>query len=179
VIRYSIPLVTAALVVSACGGAGFKSYEPVAEKTSLDQDQLFTAAQRTIEKLGYQPVKFDRAGHTVSTREKEVGYSSVPRLSYRYSFTIETQGGQLSITVSCTMNDSLNREKFEDCGDERPDRVLDEMEALRAEILETGKKVPKGPTYDEPVDESELPAKADATEGEPPGKTKKDETAKK
>jgi hypothetical protein len=122
--RAHVATLVAAAFSMACGGAGFQSYEPVHTKTKLEPDQLLTAAQRSIEKLGYQMVGLDRATHTVRTREKEVGYSNVPRLSYRYSFRIETKGGVLKIDAACEQNTSMNRTEFSDCGDERPQHVI-------------------------------------------------------
>lgn len=135
------------------------AYTPVKEKTRYDADQLLSAAEQSMRDLGYRTVKLDRSSHRVSTREKEVGYSSVPRLSYKYSFQVETTGGQLVIEADCKMNSAMSREKFSDCGDERPDRVLDELAALRKAILEEAKRTPPPPKFfQEPAVEEESPA---------------------
>jgi hypothetical protein len=130
------------LALGACGGAGMVSYSPDQETTKFDEDQLFGATQRAIEQTGYQPIRPDREGHAIQTREKEVGYSNVPRLSYRYSFRIETKGGVLKIDAACEQNTSMNRTEFSDCGDERPQHVVDEQDRLKAKILEIAKGLP-------------------------------------
>jgi hypothetical protein len=79
---------------------------------------------------------------SVETREKETAVSSVPRLSYKYSWKIVTSGGTLAISSSCTRNSSMAREKFESCGDERPKRLRDEQEELRSAILKRVKEPP-------------------------------------
>jgi hypothetical protein len=179
----SVFLLTSTLTLAACGGAGMRSYEPVHQKTQFDQEQLFGAAQRSIEKLGYFPTKLDRASYSVSTREKEVGYSSVPRLSYKYSYTIETRGGDLRIVANCTMNSSVKRETFDDCGEDRPKQVIEEMEVLREKILELAKSMPRAPKFDEPAAEEEAAddAPAEQEAAAPDGKkdAKKDATAQK
>lgn len=137
------------VLAAACSGANMKTYSAVDEKTDYDEDQLFGAATRAIDKLDYRPVGTDREGHTVSTREKEVGYSSVPRLFYRYSFEINTEGGRLRITAHCTMNSATDREGFEECGDERPKQVIEKQRELSDTILDLAKEVPGAPSFDE------------------------------
>jgi hypothetical protein len=162
-------LLVSGLSTAACGGAGMRSYQPVEEQTRFDSDQLFGAAQRSFDKLGYMPTNLDRSAHTLSTREKEVGYSSVPRLSYKYAFTVETAGGRLHIVAHCTMNSSINREKFEDCGDDRPQLVLDEMAKLKEKILEVAKSVPAGPKFDEPGEDEAAEAASEEPSAPVPG----------
>lgn len=133
---------TVGLLMSACGGAGMEANTPVNEKTKFRDDQLFGAAERAIEKLGYYPVNPDAEQLTVDTREKEVGYSSVPRLSYKYTFHIEVKQGTLHISSTCKQNTAMKREEFGDCGDERPQRVLDEQEQLKQTILQVAAQLP-------------------------------------
>src|SRR5512139_3141778 len=101
----------ALLVLAGCGGAGMTSYTPVHEQTKLSADSLQMAARDAVEELGYVAVAVDSQTHALETREKEVAVSSVPRLSYKYSFHIETTDGLLAIVANCTQNSALNESK--------------------------------------------------------------------
>ena len=130
----------AALASTACAGADMEPYLPTAQKTKFAPDTLFAASTKALEDKGYVTTNADPERYSVETREKETAVSSVPRLSYKYSWKIVTAGGTLAITSRCTQNSSMAREKFEDCGDERPKRLRDEQEELRSEILERAKR---------------------------------------
>jgi hypothetical protein len=118
----------------ACS-AGMNNYQRVEEKTKYAPEDLLEVSVRAVEELGHPARRVDRETYQLETREKQIAVSSVPALSYKYSFRISTAGGKLSIDSTCTENSSLSREKFEDCGDERPDRVLKEQERLHKDIL--------------------------------------------
>ena len=135
-------LVVGALACAACAGADMEPYLPTAQKTKFGPDTLFVASTKTLEDRGYITTNADPERFSVETREKETAISSVPRLSYKYSWKVVTAGGTLAITSRCTQNSSMAREKFEDCGDERPKRLRDEQEELRADILERAKRTP-------------------------------------
>jgi hypothetical protein len=127
------------LVVCGCG-AGSSSYEPVSQKTKFTPEDLLSASINAVESAGHPPRQIDREKFSFETREKEVAVSSVPRLSYKYYYRISTAGGKLSIDTSCTENSSLSREKFSDCGDDRPDKVIEEQEKLKQDILARAKR---------------------------------------
>jgi hypothetical protein len=129
-----------ALLLVGCGGANMKSYTPISEKTKIAPEMLFTAARRALEAKGYDVIRSDPETYTLLTKEKETYVSSVPRLSYKYQWTIVTAEGKLSISVSCKENSSMERTAYQDCGDERPSRVIDEQDDLRKEILQRAKK---------------------------------------
>jgi hypothetical protein len=122
-----------ALALSGCG-ASMKSYQPVNEKTKHSEDDLYTASVAALEARDYVAIQ-DRERYLVETREKEVSVSSVPRLSYKYTWQIQTREGSLSIISTCKENSSTDRTKFEDCGDERPDKLVKEQEDIRQDIL--------------------------------------------
>ena len=130
-----------ALGSAACAGADMEPYLPTAQKTKFAPDTLFSASTKALEDKGYVTTNADPERYSVETREKETAISSVPRLSYKYSWKIVTSGGTLAISSRCKQNSSMAREKFEDCGDERPKRLRDEQEELRAEILERAKRM--------------------------------------
>ena len=132
-----------ALLLSACG-AGMKSYQPVSEKTKLSEDDLFRASVNALEARDYVAIS-DSERFYVETREKEVAVSSVPRLSYKYTWQIQTRDSTLSITATCKENSSTDRTKFEDCGDERPDKLLKEQKELREDILMRAKTASAAP----------------------------------
>jgi hypothetical protein len=125
---------------SACTTSDMQAYTPVKQKTAHSEDTLRHAARQALEAQDYVAVSTDERPSVLETREKEVFVSSVPRLAYRYSFRVDTKGGQLSIDSTCKHNSAMAREAFEDCGSERPQRVLDEQEKLRAAILERANK---------------------------------------
>jgi hypothetical protein len=126
------------LALAACGG-GMASYKPVQEKTKFSEDDLFQAAVSVVESKGHPVTDRDSTSYTIKTREKEVSVSSVPRLSYKYQYTIVTKGGTLHISTTCTENSAMKRTEFEDCGDERPERLIKETDEIRAAILARAK----------------------------------------
>lgn len=126
------------LLILGCGGAGMTDYKPVSEKTKFDEDALLGASASALEARGYVAAT-DHDSATVTTREKEVATSSVPALSYKYTWEISTKGGRLVIKSTCKQNSSMSRTKFSDCGDERPARLIAEQKALRTDILKRAK----------------------------------------
>jgi hypothetical protein len=128
------------LLLAACG-ASMVSYKPVNEKTKLPEDALFQAATSVLETKGHPITDRDPTTYTIKTREKEIAVSSVPRLSYKYEYTVVTKGGTLLISTTCRQNSEMKRTEFEDCGDERPQRVVDETEKIKTAILEKAKTI--------------------------------------
>jgi hypothetical protein len=131
----SIALI-ALLSVVGCGGAGMNTYTPVHQKTKYSADSLHIAARDAIDQLGYQPAGGDNEAHVIETREKQIAVSSIPRLSYKYAFKIETSNGVLEINATCVENSATNENSFKDCGDDRPQRVINEQKKLLKRILE-------------------------------------------
>ena len=117
------------------------AYKPVSEKTKLSSDSLFQAATTVLEQKGFFITDRDPGTYIIKTREKEVAVSSVPRLSYKYEYTVTTQNSTLSITSTCTQNSEMKRTEFEDCGDERPVKVVEETDQLKAAILTKAKEI--------------------------------------
>jgi len=135
-IRRLSTLIPSLVILSACAGANMTSYTPVHEKTKFKEDVLFRASRHAVEKLGIKLNTADGVAHTVDTREREVAISSIPRLSYKYSFHIETTGGVLSIEAKCTQNTASKEAEYKDCGDDRPKAVIREQEELTKKTLE-------------------------------------------
>lgn len=135
----SFPAALALMVTTACAGAGMQDYQPVKQKVGLDAEDLLRVSREAADNLGYVPVESDSAPDTFETRQREVAVSSVPRISYRYTFRVSTQGGTLTITSTCTENSAMHREQYDDCGSERPKRVMAEQDALEKAILERAK----------------------------------------
>jgi len=129
-----------ALLAAACGPS-MVSYKPVNEKTKLDSDSLFQAATNVLEEKGFFITDRDPGNYIIKTREKEVAVSSVPRLSYKYEYTVTTQNSTLSITTTCKQNSEMKRTEFDDCGDERPEKVVEETEQLKTAILTKAKEI--------------------------------------
>jgi hypothetical protein len=129
----------ALFVVVACSTANMTSYTPVEEKTKYKEDTLFRAARDAAEDLGFV-VTAGEGSSTFDTREKQVATSSIPRLSYKYTFHVETSGGVLSIKASCSKNSTTNESEFSDCGDDRPKRVVDLQEKLHQLTLKRAVK---------------------------------------
>jgi len=147
-----------ALLLCACG-AGMTAYQPVNEKTKLSSDDLFSASVKALEARDYvATTEPDR--YYIETREKEVAVSSVPRLSYKYTWQIQTKDSTLSITATCKENSSTERTKFEDCGDERPDRLIKEQKELHEDILKRAKTASAEEKFDD-IDEADKPKKSE------------------
>jgi hypothetical protein len=132
-------LVGSCLFMVACLG-GRQPYTPVNEKTKLDEGALLTAAARALTEMDYKVAIEDPGTATVKSREREVAVSSVPKLSYKYQWTIETKEGTLSINVSCTENSSIARDTFEDCGKELPEQIIEDQRQLHHKILVIAKE---------------------------------------
>lgn len=177
-------MLPALLLATACGGANMTSYTPAKEHTKYSADQLFAAAQDAVQKLGIKIQTADGVEHTVDTREREVAISSIPRLSYKYSFHIQTNRGILSVESRCTKNSASKESEFKDCGDERPRLVVDEQDDIVKKALELapteenksydwsnfGKNLPEEPPPDKDKDRAK-------EKGKP--KTEKAKTAQK
>ena len=125
-------------VAGACSTANMTDYTPVNEKTKYSEDALFRGARDAAEHLDMR-VTASESGNSFDTREKEVATSSIPRLSYKYSFHVETTGGILVIKSSCVKNSTTSEHEFSDCGDDRPARVVELQAALRKQALERAK----------------------------------------
>ncbi|HVU03671.1 MAG TPA: hypothetical protein VHE30_18055 [Polyangiaceae bacterium] len=176
--RTELLLLLAPLVV-ACGGANMTTYTPVHEETKYSEDSFFAAARTGAERLGYVTRASDSATHALDTREKQVAVSSVPRLSYKYSFHIETGGGTLSIEATCLENSATNENSFKDCGDDRPDRVVKELAALKKEILEAAPSASRDKTDWGALDDSKAGSAAkDDDEADAKGKDEKAQKSK-
>jgi hypothetical protein len=129
-------ILPALLLASACAGANMTTYSPHNEKTKFGQDELFKAAREAVLKLGVKLQMADGVAHTVDTREHEVAISSIPRLSYKYSFHIETTNGTLSIEAKCVKNSAAKEAEYTDCGEDRPKQVIEEQDAIAKKTLE-------------------------------------------
>jgi len=114
------------------------TYAPVNEKTKYSDDVLLSAAKGAAEELGFRVVAGEGSS-TFDTREKEVATSSIPRLSYKYTFHVETTHGELLIQSTCIANSTTGESEFKDCGDDRPERVVQLQAALRKRTLERAK----------------------------------------
>ncbi len=130
----------AAPLLLGCTTEEMRAYTPVKEKTKMSEDVLLTATRRSLDANRFVAIEKSEP-YSLTTREKEVFTSSVPRLAYRYSFDITTEGGVLRINATCVQNSAMSRESYEDCGAERPERVIREQETLRKDILARAKKL--------------------------------------
>src|SRR5260221_13753511 len=90
----------ALLLTIGCASAGMTTYSPVSEKTKYSADTLYRAARDAAGELGFQVIGTEGTADAFDTREKQVAISSIPRLSYKYSFHVETSDGVLSIKAS-------------------------------------------------------------------------------
>lgn len=154
--------------VAACGGAGMSSYTPVHQKTKYSADSLHIAARDAIDQLGYAPAGGDAGAHVIETREKQIAVSSIPRLSYKYSFHIDTANGVLEVNTTCVENSATSESTFKDCGDDRPQRVINEQKKLVKRILELApnaeSKNVNWEGYGQPEPEEDKSAKDDKEE---------------
>jgi hypothetical protein len=170
--------------VTGCGTAGMTTYTPVHQKTKYSADSLHIAARDAIDQLGYQPAGGDAGAHVIETREKQVATSSIPRLSYKYTFKIETTNGVLEINATCVQNSATSEATFKDCGDDRPQRVVNEQKKLVKRILEIApnaeSKNVNWEGYGQPEPEEDKSEKADKDDkGKKGDKSDKEEKADK
>jgi hypothetical protein len=153
-------------VALGCAGANMTTYAPVSQKTKFSEDSLYSAARDAAEQLGYNPRVADGQSHSLDTREQQVAISNVPRLSYKYSFHIETGGGVLSIAAACVKNSATSEKTFSDCGDDRPERVVHAQSALKKRILELAPRAdantPDWGSFGKPEAEADKDAPPDA-----------------
>jgi hypothetical protein len=133
-----VALSGAMVLAAACSTANMTTYAPVDEKTKYSDDVLLSAAKGAAEELGFRVVAGEGSS-TFDTREKEVATSSIPRLSYKYTFHVETTHGNLVIQSTCLANSTTAEADFKDCGDDRPARVVQLQAALRKRTLERAK----------------------------------------
>jgi len=120
---------------TGCGGVEKEAYTPVQEKTKLEESTLLQASVRALEEMDYEIGLEDTEAYMVRSRMREVSVSSVPKLSYRYYFTIKTAEGTLGISVSCEENSALDKKKFESCGDEVPSQIVEDQRQLHGKII--------------------------------------------
>ena len=132
--------VMAGMLVSACVGSSKTPYTPVREKTKFEESTLLQASVRALEEMDYEIGVEDADAYTVRSREKEVSVSSIPKLSYRYYWTIKTAEGKLSIDVACKENSAMDEKKFEACGGEVPEQINEDQEQLLHKILVIAKE---------------------------------------
>lgn len=138
--RFAVVPLVAGVALGACTTSDMQAYTPVEQKTKHSEETLRVAARRALEAKGYPTLTTESEPSVIQTREKEVFVSSVPRLAYRYTFRVGVKGGTLVIASTCKKNTALEREDFEDCGDERPARVIAEQKAIHEDILERAEK---------------------------------------
>jgi hypothetical protein len=131
-----------AVAVAACTTSNMQAYEPIKHKTSHSEEVLVPVARAALESRGYVAIAKEDDPSAMATREKEVFVSSVPRLAYRYTLVISTKDGVLTIDSTCQKNTAMERQEFESCGDERPEKVITEQEEIKKEILDRLAKKP-------------------------------------
>jgi hypothetical protein len=179
--RFIAGFVASVFFAVACSTANMTSYTPVEEKTKYKEDTLFRSARDAAEELGFV-VTAGEGSATFDTREKQVATSSIPRLSYKYTFHVETAGGVLSIKTTCSKNSTTNESEFKDCGDDRPKRVIEFQEKLHKLTLARAKKnqdnSPDWSHFGEP-EESDSDKTADKDDKSDKGDDKADKSDKK
>jgi hypothetical protein len=126
------------VIAGACTTANMTDYTPVNEQTKFSEDALYRGARDAAEHLDLR-VQAGEGGTSFDTREKQVATSSIPRLSYKFSFHVETSGGMLVIKANCVKNSTTSESEFSDCGDDRPAKVVELQAALRKQALERAK----------------------------------------
>lgn len=166
-------LIAAGLVLTAmlaaCAGT---KYKPVEAKTKYSEDILFDAARRSLEDADLVVINRNRDEYTMETRVREVATSSIPKLSYRYHYTVSTKEGVLNIAAECEENSALARTKFEKCSS-YPSELLAELSQLKDDILERAK------TTDDPSFDWEAAEKKAYAEDNPPEPEEKEKTEEK
>ncbi len=111
------------------------AYTPVDEKTSSSAKALYDASIASLEDLGYNIDKQDPATFQITTVQRTHNVSEMSQTKYRYVWNVSTADGRLGIKLSCDMNSGTHATKFEPCGSEAPQHLVDEQQKMHDTIL--------------------------------------------
>jgi hypothetical protein len=126
-----ITLALAAMVV-ACGGQPMAPYSPVEKNTDLSPRTLYAAAEGTLLDQGYLIARRDPERLRLETQKRTLLGSEIRKDKFEYVWIVETAGGTLRIRLECQRTSGA---QSEDCGDERPERLVKQQNQLVDLIL--------------------------------------------
>ena len=130
------PVIALGALLAGCGGPAMAAYTPAEKKTDLAPDALYAAAEGALLDAGYLIETRDPAGHRLETQERTMAGSEIKQDKYRYRWTVETAGGTLKLRVSC---ERVSGDDGEDCGGERPEKLVKEQDRLIEQIVSEAK----------------------------------------
>jgi hypothetical protein len=123
---------TLLLLAGGCGGPSMAPYSPVEHKTELAPQKLYAAAEGVLLDHGYNIAKREPAGFRLETEERRIAGSEIKKDKYHYVWIVEASGGALKIRIDCKRTSGADSE---DCGSERPAKLVSEQDKLVTEIL--------------------------------------------
>lgn len=118
--------------LAACGGPPMAAYSPGEKNSDLPADKLYAAAEGALLDHGYLIEKRDPSGFRLETQKRTMAGSEIKQDKYEYSWIVETGGGKLKIRLECRRASGADSE---DCGAERPEKLVKQQEQLIEEIL--------------------------------------------
>lgn len=123
------------MLAAGCNSAHMTAYTPVDQKTSASAKALYDAAVASLEDMGYNLDKLDPEDFEISTVQRTHNVSELSQTKYRYVWNVTTADGRLGIKLTCEKNSGTHATKFESCGAEAPQHLVDEQDKLRDAIL--------------------------------------------
>jgi hypothetical protein len=121
-----------ALLLAGCGGPTLVAYQPVEQKTELAPEKLYAAAEGVLLDHGYNIKTRDAAAFRLETEERRIAGSDIKQDKYHYVWIVEAGSGALKIRIDCKRTSGADSE---DCGSERPEKLVKEQDKLVQEIL--------------------------------------------
>jgi hypothetical protein len=122
----------AAFILAGCTGPAMAPYSPAERRTELAPEKLYAAAEGALLDGGYLIKERDPAGHRLETEPRTLLGSEIDKDKYRYWWIVETGGGTLKLRLSCQ---HVEGDETEDCGDERPEKLVREQDELLDAIV--------------------------------------------
>jgi hypothetical protein len=119
-------------LLAGCTGPNTAPYTPVEKKTDHSAETLYQAAEGALLDAGYLIETRDPQGFKLKTQERTLLGSEIKKDKYKYVWVVETGGGKLAIRMECSREAGEERE---DCGAERPEKLVNEQDKLVTAIL--------------------------------------------
>jgi hypothetical protein len=125
-------LLALAAIVAACGGQPMAPYSPAEKRTELSAQKLYSAAEGALLDQGNSIAKADPQNFRLETKKRALLGSEISKHKYEYVWIVETAGGTIRIRLECRSGTASGGE---DCGDERPEKLVKQQARLLDQIL--------------------------------------------
>ncbi|MBK7586685.1 MAG: hypothetical protein IPI67_41675 [Myxococcales bacterium] len=123
--------------LGACSGTRFVPYTPLEKKTDIEAKKLYDAAEGTLLDRGYLIEKRDPAGLTLVTEPRTLLGSEIGQNKFRYVWKVQTNGGTLSINLSCQEAGGLGDPSK--CDKDAPEKIVQEQAGIAEQVLKEAK----------------------------------------